>query len=498
MKRYTSYIILLIVACLFALTTRAQNNFSESDLSLIDQKVDSLISEYLRYASFMSENDLTNISEEYLEAFPGLFSSPYAEVVNDLDFSNTTAKKITVAQYVKYAREWYPYGFSIDLTNIRKDKQIRTRNSNFLFTVNLQKTLEGLYKVQEQQNYEGDLRFTIEFDNRFSSFKIASIDEKGGSDTCIKNKQVAQELLSSGACAKAKRAYENVLNSCLSDPDAIAGLKKCDSCMEANKKPLFFTFHLLPGSSNIYLNGSKFGMDISAGSGFNFSLEAGIGVEMALIKWKNGVFSIGAMVDYSNYSGTSLLGFNADTIPDRMDIDGELYTLDYNGTSIKEADELTSVQIPVYVQYQFLVSKSLSIYIKAGGKLGINLVSKYNTTGMFNYKGKYYNYGGVIFTNLPDYNFGTYNENVDASNSEVKMLNISAFGGLGINMSLSKKLDLFIGAEYTHGFSDIGNGNQENRITTGKGQINSLFGVSEVKTRSIGVELGVKWRIFQY
>ena len=497
MKRYFCFIAPLLVVCLYASTVSAQNRFSESDLNLIDQKVDSLISEYLHYSSFTSENDLTNISEEYLEAFPSLFTSPSTEIVNDLDFSNTTPKKITVAQYVKYAREWYPNGFSIDLANIRKDPQIRTRNSNFLFAVDLQKTLGGFYKQQEQQNYEGDLRFTIEFDGQFNSFKIASIDEKGGSDTCVKNKQVARELLASSSCTKAKKAYENVLNFCPSDPDAIAGLKKCDSCLAANKKPLFVAFHLVPGSSSINLDGSNFGMNISAATGGNFSLEAGIGAELAVAKWKNGILSVGAMIDYSSFKGTSLLGYNADSI-ESTDIDREVYRLKYTGNSVKEVDKLTSVQIPVYIQYQFMVSKALSLYIKAGGKLGLNIVSKYNTTGTFSYKGRYDQYGGVILYNLPDYNFGTYNETVDNTNNQVNMLNISAFAGLGLNMSVSKKLDLFAGVEYTKGFSDIGNGNPENRITTGKGQINSLFSSSKVTTQAIGVELGAKWKVFQY
>jgi hypothetical protein len=498
MKRFFYFITLLTVASLFAFTSSAQNKFSESDLATIDHKVDSLISQYQQFSSFISENDLTNISEEYLEAFPGLFSSPSTEVVNDLDFSNTTPKKIKVSQYVEYAREWYPNGFSTYLTNIQKDPQIRTRNNNYLFTVNLLKTLGGFYKQQEQQNYEGELLFTIEFDRQLSSFKIASIDEKGGSDTCAKSRQVAGELLASGACAKAKKAYENVLNFCPSDPESIAGIKKCDSCLDANKKPLFLTFHVLPGSSSIILDGNKFNLNISSGSGFNLGLEAGIGVELAVVKWKKGILSAGAMIDYSSYHGTSILEYDSNTVADRIDIDGDNYNLIYIANSVKEEDNLTSIQIPVYLQYEFLFSKIVALYVKVGGKVGFNLISKYKTSGTFNYRGQYNQYGGVILYGLPAYNFGTYDETIDATNSQINMLNISAFGGLGLTMTLSKSLDLFVGVEYTRGFSDIGKGDQENRITMGKGEINSLFGSSKVTTQAIGIELGLKLKIFKY
>jgi hypothetical protein len=104
----------------------------------------------------------------------------------------------------------------------------------------------------------------------------------------------------------------------------------------------------------------------------------------------------------------------------------------------------------------------------------------------------------VILYGLPAYNFGTYDETIDATNSQINMLNISAFGGLGLTMTLSKSLDLFVGVEYTRGFSDIGKGDQENRITMGKGEINSLFGSSKVTTQAIGIELGLKLKIFKY
>lgn len=498
MKRYFHYIATFIVAWLFTFNVSAQN-FSDYDLTIIDQKVDSLISEYLRYSSFISENDLTNISEEYLTAFPGLFSSPSTNIVNDLDFSNTTPKTITVSQYVDYVREWYPNGFSIDLTNIQKEPKILPRNNNFLFTVNLFKTLGGFYKQQEQQNFEGDLRFTIEFDGQLNSFKIANIDTKTGSDTCVKSRQVAVELLASGACAKAKKAYQNVLSFCPSDPEAIEGLKKCDSCMEAIKKPFFLTFHVLPGSSSIKMDGKKFGLNITSGSGFNLGLAAGIGAEIAVVKSKTGILSVGLMIDYSTYKGSSLLDNDTNNVSGRVDIDGDPYTLIYKVNALKEVDNLTCVQVPVYVQYEFLFSKAIALYVKAGGKIGLNLISKYTSSGTFNYKGKYDKYGGVVLYDLPAYGFGTYTSTLaENTNSEVNMLNISIFGGLGLTITMSKKLDLFIGAEYTKGFSDIGKGDNANRITTGKDQVSSLFGVSKVTTQSIGVELGVKFKIFNY
>ena len=65
-------------------------------------------------------------------------------------------------------------------------------------------------------------------------------------------------------------------------------------------------------------------------------------------------------------------------------------------------------------------------------------------------------------------------------------------------MSLTPKLDLFIGVDYTKGLSDIGQGDQANRITTGKDLVTSLTGVSKVTTQSMGVELGLKYKIFKY
>jgi hypothetical protein len=277
----------------------------------------------------------------------------------------------------------------------------------------------------------------------------------------------------------------------------LAGIEKCSSALE-NQKPVFLLLHFSPGMSSVKVTGNEYGTEASTSSGFGFT--AGVGLEAGLVKSKSGLLSIGINLDYASYQSTSAIDV-LDGQKALIDIDDDNYTLLYNINALEEVDNLGYFQVPVYIKYSLQLSKSVSLYGKVGASFGFNISKKYNTTGTGEFKGQYAQYNGIILegNELESYGFGVYSLDVEGTNSYVNSLNISAFAGIGVNFSISKTTDLFLGGGYSFGISNIAKSGGDNySVSEGRNTMNSIYGMSEASINMMNLEIGVNLKIFNY
>ncbi|HNW74036.1 MAG TPA: outer membrane beta-barrel protein [Bacteroidales bacterium] len=507
--------VLVLLLFLTGIAVKGQREFTEEEKALLDLRIDSVIQRYQQLAGFYNEYTFGSLNEEYLEAFPAMFTSPDVEILNDLDPENLTPQKITVTQYIQYVREWHPYGLTVELSQILK-KPPKTFND--IYTVQAHKYIQMNYKGEELLEKDNDLFFTIVFDENLNNLRISSIDKVGGSDSCNINKDNARRLLASGACELAKESFDKARQFCPSDPDIASGTARCDSCIRANdsiretlRKPFYLTFHVAPGSSGLSFDGAKYDVpDITAVSGMKISYEIGVGAEIAVLKGRGGMLGIGLGIDYCAYSGSAKLANYSSVIKNREDMDNDTYNLIYKINSLEETDKVSYLQIPVYVNYEYGLSRTFALFVKAGGKFGLNLSHSVTIEkGSLTFTGEYDKYGKVVLHDLPEYNFRTYSGNEvqynDNSEKSVSSMNISVFGDIGLRIRFSDKLEGFISGGYTKGFSDIGTGSQAHELandngkkTTAVTRVNSLFTKSKVTTQALGIDIGLKFKLFQY
>ena len=477
----------------------AQKSFSEKELKMIDRRVDSMMALYMQYSTFSSENDLNSLSDEYIEGFEELFPSAKSEIVNDLDFEKKTPKKITVEQYIKYVKEWYPVGLISEVKNLQKTTRHYADQKN-LFSVKAKKEVKGLYKNQATHKYTGDLLFTIEFNDQLTSFKIQSIDEAGGSDSCNIYRKEGDDLLNKKAYKLARDKYEKSRKYCPSDPLVLAGVKKCELLIQENQKPVFLLLHFSPGLASMNVTGNENGSAASTKSGLGYIV--GIGAEVGLIKGQTGMLCIGINLDYASYKSVSSIGnINGIKSDSLQDIDNDNYLLHYKINALEETNNLSYLQVPLYVKYSLQLAKALSIYGKVGASFGINIAKKSTITGIGEYSGAYKKYKNIILegNELEAYGFGKYNLDEEGTNNYVNSLNISAFAGLGIDFSLSESISLFIGADYNLGLSNIAkSGGQNYSVTEGRNAMNSIYGMSKASINMLNLQIGIKLKIFKY
>jgi len=487
------------VFVLLFFSVSAQKTFSEKEKRFIDQKLDSVMAMYLQYSSFSSESDLNNLSEEYIEGFAGLFISPETEIVNDLDLENQTPKRITVAQYIDYVKEWFPSGLNVELPDQNKTTTFYS-DEKYLYTIQVTKVLKGLYKNQDWQIYQNKQDFTIAFDDQLSSFKIFSITEVGGQDTCDISKSNAVKLFNRKQYTLAKDAYLQVRKFCPGDQEAINGINKCDSCIEANKKPVFLVAHLMPGYSGINAKNTGNANNLSTESAISYG--GGIGVDVGIMKGKKGLLSVGAMLDITTYNATLSVKNYIDSVPYQThDIDGDTCIVKYNLHSLKEKEKLIYFEIPVFVRYSYSFTKAVSVYARLGAKFGINISKKYSSSGNGEFSGRYDQYGHIVLygNELGEYGYGNQELSTDTTNTLVNLTNLSVFGGVGVTFTLSGRLELFLGADYTLGFLPISKSGGENyTVSTGHDNMYSLFGLSKATTQALAIDIGLRFKIFKY
>jgi hypothetical protein len=357
--------------------------------------------------------------------------------------------------------------------------------------------VQGNYKGEDVYTFEPELYFTIIFDNRLSSFKIANISTTTGGDSCNIFKKEAKDKFASNDCANARKSYLKAQKHCPSDPEVGKGLASCDSCIDANRKALFLVVRLLPGmgSASITPNGPAFS------SSSSFSYGGGIGTELVALQTPAIRLSAGLGFDYFVHNSSATLDSTYNGSDSRMvDRDMDTYDVEYKILSMIEKDKLSFLQIPLYAKFEYFFSPSLGVAVKIGGKYALALSKKFDLEdGSFYYEGKYDQYGGIILYDLEEYGFGQFNTAfIGQENKSAKGSMVMLFGGLGLTLKLSPSLEIYLGGEYSQGLTPMSEKVNNGQITRKKDDIYSVYEAADVQLSSITGEIGIKFALFRY
>jgi len=481
----------------------SQRTFTPAEKKLIDQRSDSIINAYWEYSSFVADIDAEKISENIVGKFKDLFVSYDAEVINDIDYTKKLPTRIPLKKYIEYVREWYPQGLTVDLKVKKKNPPETLDKRNYSMVVNATKEVKGLYLDEHLYAYKAAQNILIRFSDQINGFKILKIEDTIGNDSCTKLRYLGKENLVREEYKSAKAKFEQALYKyCPTDELCKQGLASADSGIRANRIPIYLQVHVLPGYAMfpvtennplVTVNG------LSSSSGISYG--GGVGLEIGLLRSKTGLLSAGVSFDVVSWSTT----LKAKTIGDSIkgfDIDHDSVTFIDTLKNISETAKIMYLQIPLYIRYDLKLSRSVSVFGKIGVKTDLAISKKYKSTiEEGDYRGKYYEYGGVILygNELAAYGYGNY-RNISTNSTDIKdmsSLNISVYAAVGLNASISRMLELFAGIEYVQGITNIAKSNK-NFITDTRTSVNSLFGVSKGTVSNLNLDIGVRIKIFSY
>ena len=225
------------------------------------------------------------------------------------------------------------------------------------------------------------------------------------------------------------------------------------------RKGSYFQFGFGAGVSDLLY-------EVEAGSQYVLpSLTANIGYAYFFIP----CMGIGTGVHFSHYGSVAKLtgeyGKKIDAWNGVSDTDGDTYNHRTSMQNWKERQVIYMIEIPLALHFQQNWGHRTGLYAQLGAKFGLPVYSDYKVmSGSMRHVGEYPQYDWKIFgRNETAHGFGL--EESAGQNRSVTGLpttknkqfryNVSAFFEIGALVQLSNRLDLFIGAYFNYGFTDI-------------------------------------------
>jgi hypothetical protein len=499
MKKYFS-LTLLFFLCL--INTYGQS-FTPKEIQSINRQADSLLSFYGKYATFTIDND--QISESYISGFMGLFASANAMVINDLDpgvKADEPRKSITVESYVKYVKQNYPAGLnSADFKKVLKGTPSGT-GSKIMLEVTVYKEILGYYQNVTRYNRVDTSRFMIAYDRNKRNSKIESISVlKGMDDFCTINNKEAYKLLMNRQFIDAKSLYFKTIEKCPDNDEAKNKIKLCNSKLDSMTahKSIYLLLKVNPMISSISTVPGSTETSVTSSSAMKFC--GGAALEIDLFTREKLQIGVGLGINYLTISSELTTSKYTDSVPDLTDIDNDKYTLLVSMKNVKEELTLTYVDIPVYGQLKYFLTKKFYLMGDLGVSFSFLVNSTYKTTSAAEYRGKYDEYNGIILygNELSEYGYGQYNMNINASDSKTfNGMNINVFGKVGFGYGISRKVNAFLNIGYCYGLTNIfkQDGSGSYHLSTGNTEIGSLGGLVKGNASLITLEIGFSFKIF--
>ena len=121
-------------------------------------------------------------------------------------------------------------------------------------------------------------------------------------------------------------------------------------------------------------------------------------------------------------------------------------------TGLKEKQEATYLNIPVFLQYRN--SEAPGFYFNIGAKIGFPIKAVRKTSAETLNTSGYFAYENIHYTNLPEYGFYSI-ENYRHSTSIDMNLNLMVFIETGVRYRLSKRINLYTGIYAGYGFNNL-------------------------------------------
>jgi len=254
----------------------------------------------------------------------------------------------------------------------------------------------------------------------------------------------------------------------------------------------------------------NFGEGGTGGKGLNFGVDFGY-IFPSSGKIKFGVFS-GLACSISSMSfSMGGLDYSYQTSGGVADVDGDDYVRHYKFSSIEQSVKATDLMIPIYLDIDYRIARSYSVYVQVGLKNFMNLSSKTDDVkAIADIWGVYPQYGNLVLdgpwgddNSIIYNNFGKNRELNSVSDIKQSLLSytIDGFIGVGVRIKLIKSILLDMGANYQYGFMNLNEGVDNSAkelvsytVTEGE-KLRSLFNsLEKVHRQTFNVNLGVMYK----
>lgn len=191
------------------------------------------------------------------------------------------------------------------------------------------------------------------------------------------------------------------------------------------------------------------------------------GVDFGYKFWRHGGSSLEANIGigYRMASATfdiSSLSFNY-SAPASADEDGNPYQRYTTLSDVNQKIDLGYFSIPIYLQYQYRITKWLGVHADVGFGLGFKCNGRIgSTTGIADTYGVYQEYNQLVIkaTYLNDFGESYLDEATDGK-ADIKGYSASVMAGVGFEFYVANPVSIDLGARYNAGLTDVFAGHYE-------------------------------------
>lgn len=180
---------------------------------------------------------------------------------------------------------------------------------------------------------------------------------------------------------------------------------------------------------------------------------------------------------------------------DARDSELEIYERRIQGSDIREKQKISFLNIPLQLNLQGSLSRSVGFYIQSGVNISFPVKKSYNSTGTFTYSGYYHEYN-VLIKDIIYEGFQSSVKNDVTGILHLKTVIPEFISSAGLQFFLQKRLQFSTGIIYSKLLgnpSDYDPGNTF-RISTYPGQMQSMMeGAEIVSTGSVGMKIAFRY-----
>lgn len=177
------------------------------------------------------------------------------------------------------------------------------------------------------------------------------------------------------------------------------------------------------------------------------------------------------------------------------DTENETYERRVTATNITEDQNIACLGIPLIMNLRIPMGRKLGFSLGAGVEMAFPVISKYNSSGIFTYKGYYPRYN-VLLENLPAYGFPDKASISTNGNLELKPVWLNGSLNAGFYYALPKNLQLGIAFHYSRSLTDIQSyiSPEKFQLSSDINQISSMMGGSNnVNYLSAGLAVTLRY-----
>lgn len=466
-KRY----IILCVLFAFCSFMKADDVIPKNVERRFNLEVFKMLGVYESYATVSSANNALRFKE--------LFESEKMEIYNDL-MGLSEKSKLSVADYIQLlSQENDVHATKVTIKEVRKER-VMDGDSVWLMDVSFDKTIRYICQgvLLDAEDYYGEpyhikLRFSYHKDDEFlRECKIVSLEgslSKNAKpfplDYVAIKKEEENKNREKDVSNQGKSLQFNGFGQAIMSYSDMEKLSYYDGDVKMSYKQDSRSSHLYRLSFHPRRFRIKPHVDISMGGYYELK-----GTKVPYLGMKSKDVTFGFDVGYTFpsksivrtgiYTGLALSNSEVNYAIDslnymynagpNLDVDGDSYTRYYEVRNMKQDISLKTLVIPVYLDFDFMVSKYFSAYLNVGAKAYINLSNTVSShLDVYKY-GVYPTYGNLRMDETWMNHFGKEQLGNESQqrNFVMETNSLDAFVGGGLRVLLYRQLYFDLGFNY--------------------------------------------------